>query len=39
MLSLTRNFRDKFKDVVKEFEVISLFHEYRYNFFPRDLIE
>jgi len=38
MLDLTRSFRDKFKDVIKEFEIIPLFHEYRYNFFPRNLI-
>ncbi len=38
LLSLTRNFRDAFKDVIKEFEVIPLFHEYRYNFFPGDLL-
>lgn len=38
MLEITRNFRDKFKEVIKEFEVIPLFHEYKYNFFPRDLI-
>lgn len=39
MLKITRDFRDKFKDVIKEFEVIPLFHEYRYNFFPGDLLE
>ncbi|MBU1203583.1 MAG: Lrp/AsnC family transcriptional regulator [Nanoarchaeota archaeon] len=38
MLDLTRKFRDRFKEVIKEFEVISLFHEYRYNFFPRDIL-
>lgn len=38
MLELTRNFRDHFKEVVKEFEVIPLFHEYKYNFFPKDLL-
>lgn len=38
MLQLTRNIRDKFKDVIKEFEVIPLFHEYKYNFFPRDML-
>lgn len=38
MLNLTRKFRDKFRDVIKEFEVIPLFHEYRYNFFPGDLL-
>lgn len=39
MLEITRNFRDKFKDVIKDFEVIPLFHEYRYNFFPGDLLK
>ena len=39
MLNLTRNIRDKFKDVIKEFDVIPLFHEYKYNFFPRDLLK
>lgn len=39
MLNLTKKFRDKFKDVIKEFEVISLFHEYKYNFFPRDILK
>lgn len=38
MLDLTRKFRDKFKDVIKEFEVTPLFYEYKYNFFPKDLI-
>ena len=39
MLKITRNFRDKFKEIIKEFEVIPLFHEYRYNFFPGDLLK
>lgn len=38
MLDLIRGFRDKFKDIIKEFELIPLFHEYKYNYFPRDLI-
>jgi predicted phage-related endonuclease len=38
MLEITRNFRDSFKDLIKEFEVIPLFHEYKYNFFPVDII-
>ena len=38
LLDLTRGFRDKFKDVIKEFEIIPLFHEYRYNFFPGDML-
>ncbi len=39
MLALTRGFRDKFSEVIKEFEIIPLFHEYRYNYFPKDLID
>ncbi len=39
MLKLTRDFRDKFKEVIKEFEIIPLFHEYKYNFFPGDLLK
>jgi len=38
VIELTRNFRDKFKDVIKEFEIVPLYHEYRYNFFPGDLL-
>jgi len=38
MLKFTRIFRDKFKEVIKEFEVIPLFHEHKYNFFPKDLL-
>ncbi len=39
MLEITRKFRDKFSSIIKEFEVIPLFHEYKYNFFPGDLIK
>jgi len=39
MLDLIRGFRDKFKDIIKEFELIPLFHEHKYNYFPRDLID
>jgi len=39
MIDLTRNFRDKFKDVIRDFELIPLYHEYRYNFFPRDMLD
>ena len=39
MLKITRDFRDKFKDVIKDFEIIPLFHEYKYNFFPGDLLK
>src|SRR3989344_5405969 len=39
MLELTRSFRDRFKKVIKDFEVVPLFHEYKYNFFPRDLLK
>lgn len=38
MLEFTRTFRDKFKEIIKDFEVIPLFHEYRYNFFPGDIL-
>ena len=31
--------RDKFKDIIKEFENLPLYHDYRYNFFPKDLLE
>jgi len=34
MLEITRNFRNEFKDVIKEFEVIPLYYEYKYNNFP-----
>jgi DNA-binding Lrp family transcriptional regulator len=37
MLEFIRGVRDKFKDIIKEFELIPLFHEYRYNYFPKDL--
>ena len=39
MLDITRKIRDKFKDITKNFEVIPLFHEYKYNFFPKDLLD
>ena len=39
MLSKSKQFRDQFRDVIKEFEILPLFHEYRYNFFPADLLE
>ena len=39
VLELTRNFRDKFKEVIKDFELLSLHHEYKYNFFPNDLLK
>jgi Lrp/AsnC family leucine-responsive transcriptional regulator/Lrp/AsnC family transcriptional regulator len=38
MLDLVRGFRDKYGGIIKEFELIPLFHEHMYNFFPRDLI-
>jgi len=38
MLELVRGFRDKYGGIIKEFELIPLFHEHMYNFFPRDLI-
>lgn len=39
MIKITRDIRDKFKDIIKEFELLPLYHEYRYNFFPRDLLK
>jgi len=39
MLDLIRGFRDEFKEIIKEFELIPLFHEHKYNYFPRDLLE
>ena len=38
MLELTRKFRDNFKKVIKDFEIIPLYYEYRYNFLPRDIL-
>jgi len=38
ILDFTRGIRDEFKDIIKEFEVVPLYYEYRYNFFPRDLM-
>ena len=31
--------RDKFSNIIKEFELLDLFQEYKYNFFPKDLLE
>jgi len=39
MLGFTRDLRDRFKEVIKEFELLALLHEYRYNFFPGDLLK
>jgi Lrp/AsnC family leucine-responsive transcriptional regulator len=39
MRSLTSKTRDQFADVIKEFEILPLYHEYKYNFFPGDLLE
>lgn len=39
MRALTSQTRDKFTDVIKEFEILPLFREYKYNFFPGDLLE
>lgn len=39
MIKITRDIRDKFKDIIKEFELLPIYHEYRYNFFPKDLIK
>ena len=37
-LEITRDFQDRFRDVIKEFEIMPLIKEYRNNFFPKDLI-
>jgi DNA-binding Lrp family transcriptional regulator len=39
MLDLIRSFRDRYGSIIKEFELIPLFHEHKYNYFPRDLID
>ena len=39
MLKISRWIRTSFKDIIKEFEVIPLFHEYKYNFFPGNLLK
>jgi len=38
MLEFNREFRDSFKNIIKEFETIPLFHEYKYDFFPGDIL-
>ena len=38
MLDFTRGFRDKFSNIIREFELIPLYHEYKYNYFPRDMV-
>ena len=37
-INFTRELRDKFSDVIREFEMLSLHREYKYNFFPGDLL-
>ena len=39
MIKITRDIRDKFKGIIKEFELLPLYHEYRYNFFPKDILK
>lgn len=39
MLKISRWIKTNFKELIKEMEVIPLFHEYKYNFFPGDLLE
>jgi DNA-binding Lrp family transcriptional regulator len=38
MLDLVKGLRDKYGGIIKEFELMPLFHEHMYNFFPRGLI-
>jgi len=37
-VEIIRKIRDKYQEVINMFEVIPLFKEYRYNFFPKDLL-
>lgn len=39
MVSFTREIREKFNDVIKEFETIRVFKEHVINYFPGDLLE
>jgi uncharacterized protein YjbK len=39
MLQFIRELRDEFKEIIKELEILPLHHEYRYNFFPGDLVK
>ena len=38
LLNLKREVRDRFKEVIKDFEIMPLYHEYKYNYLPRDII-
>ncbi|MBW2990826.1 winged helix-turn-helix transcriptional regulator [Candidatus Woesearchaeota archaeon] len=39
LLKLTRDVRDKFKEVIQGFEILPLYREYKYNYFPRDTLK
>ncbi|MGV8150772.1 MAG: Lrp/AsnC family transcriptional regulator [Candidatus Woesearchaeota archaeon] len=39
MLKISRDIRAKFKEHIDMFEVLPLYNEYRYNYFPENLIE
>lgn len=39
ILKISRYIKTKFKTLINEFEVIPLFHEYKYNFFPGNLLQ
>lgn len=38
MLEITRDIRDKFKDIIKDFDILPLYHEYKYDYFPGDIM-
>ena len=38
MFDILRTVRDKFKDIIKDFELLNLYHEYKYDFFPGDIL-
>jgi len=38
LVKFKHEFRELFKDVIKDFELLSLHHEYKYNYFPGDIM-
>lgn len=39
LIEFKREFRELFKDVIKDFELLALYHEYKYNYFPGDIMD
>jgi len=39
MVLFTRNIREKFNDIIKEFETTRIYKEHIFNYFPGDLLE